>query len=157
VNNPDRRPVLRGEVPGGNQRIRWSIVHRLRWGQVRECYRTNCWSVVHGPPMCSRFYSLVSCPYSCPHNCMTYRFSVGSGLFGNLCLLWIDKARVKTRPIYECRYDERLQTKDEESTRLTYTGFLGKIFWFENKNRWETPRFVEVIVSFLSLFLGLLD
>ena len=26
--------------------------------------------------------------------------------------------------MYECRCDERLKTKDEESTRLVYTGFL---------------------------------
>jgi hypothetical protein len=29
--------------------------------------------------------------------------------------------------IYECRCDERLKTKDEESTRLTYTGGVGII------------------------------
>jgi hypothetical protein len=34
------------------------------------------------------------------------------------------KRELKTRPIYECRYDERLKTKTEESTRLTYTGLL---------------------------------
>ena len=34
---------------------------------------------------------------------------------------------LKTRPIYECRCDERLKTKDEESTRLVYTGFLGEL------------------------------
>ena len=28
------------------------------------------------------------------------------------------------KPIYECRCDERLKTKVEESTRLAYTGFL---------------------------------
>jgi hypothetical protein len=27
---------------------------------------------------------------------------------------------LKTRPIYECRCDERLETKTEESTRLTF-------------------------------------
>jgi hypothetical protein len=31
------------------------------------------------------------------------------------------KRELKTRPINECRCDERLKTKDEESTRLTYT------------------------------------
>ena len=37
------------------------------------------------------------------------------------------KRELKTRPIYECRCDdERLKTKAEESTRLTYTGFLGE-------------------------------
>jgi hypothetical protein len=31
---------------------------------------------------------------------------------------------LKTRPIYECRCNERLKTKVEESTRITYTVFL---------------------------------
>jgi hypothetical protein len=35
------------------------------------------------------------------------------------------KRELKTRPIYECRCDERLKTKAEKSTRLTYTG----LFW----------------------------
>jgi hypothetical protein len=34
------------------------------------------------------------------------------------------KRELKTRPTYECRYDERLKTKVEESTRLVYTGLL---------------------------------
>ncbi len=38
---------------------------------------------------------------------------------------WSDKARGKTRPIYECRSYERLKTKAEESTLLAYTGLLG--------------------------------
>ena len=36
------------------------------------------------------------------------------------------KRELKTRPIYECRCDERLKTKVEESTRLTYTGLFGE-------------------------------
>jgi len=31
------------------------------------------------------------------------------------------KGELKIRPIYECRCDERLQTKAKEFTRLTYT------------------------------------
>ena len=31
---------------------------------------------------------------------------------------------LKTRPMYECRCDERLKTKAEESTRLAYTRLL---------------------------------
>jgi hypothetical protein len=34
---------------------------------------------------------------------------------------------LQTRHIYECRYDERLKTKGEESTRLEYTGLLGEL------------------------------
>jgi hypothetical protein len=30
------------------------------------------------------------------------------------------KRELQTRPIYECRSDERLKTKPEESTRLVY-------------------------------------
>jgi hypothetical protein len=37
------------------------------------------------------------------------------------------KRELKTRPINECRSDERLNTKDEESTRLGYTGFHGEL------------------------------
>jgi hypothetical protein len=37
------------------------------------------------------------------------------------------KREPKTRPIYECRCDERLKTKGEESTHLGYTGMLGEL------------------------------
>ena len=30
------------------------------------------------------------------------------------------KRELKTRPIYDCRYDERLEPKDDESTFLVY-------------------------------------
>jgi hypothetical protein len=36
------------------------------------------------------------------------------------------KWELKIRPKYECRCDERLKTKSEESTRLTYTGLHGE-------------------------------
>ena len=41
--------------------------------------------------------------------------------------------------MYECRYDERLKPKDEESTRLSYTGFLGEL---EHKDKDEVNRVV---------------
>ena len=37
------------------------------------------------------------------------------------------KREVKTRPICECRCDERPKTKSEKSTRLSYTRFLGEL------------------------------
>ena len=37
------------------------------------------------------------------------------------------KRELKTRPIYECRCDERLKTKVEKSTRLAYTELLGEL------------------------------
>ncbi len=36
------------------------------------------------------------------------------------------KREVKIRPICECRSDERLKPKGEESTRLGYTGLFGE-------------------------------
>ena len=42
------------------------------------------------------------------------------------------KRELKIRPIYECRCDERLKTKAEESTRLSYTGLLGELGELEN-------------------------
>ena len=35
------------------------------------------------------------------------------------------KRDLQIRPIYECRCDERLQTKVKEFTRLVYTGLIG--------------------------------
>ena len=35
------------------------------------------------------------------------------------------KRELQRRPIYECRSDERPETKAEGSTRLVYSGFLG--------------------------------
>ena len=37
------------------------------------------------------------------------------------------KRELTTRPIYECRCDERLKTKVEKSIRLTYNGLLGEL------------------------------
>ncbi len=49
------------------------------------------------------------------------------------------KREVKIKPIYECRCDERLKTKVEESTRLTYTGtctgLLGELEHLKIKTR----------------------
>jgi hypothetical protein len=47
------------------------------------------------------------------------------------------KRELKTRPIYECRCDERLKPKGEESTRLAYTGLLGKLEPFFSLSRIE--------------------
>ena len=47
------------------------------------------------------------------------------------------KRELKTRPINECRCDERLKTKAEESTRLTYTGLLGELEHLKIKTRFN--------------------
>ena len=45
------------------------------------------------------------------------------------------KRDLKTRPIYECRCDERLKTKDEESTCLTDTELIGELEHLKIKTR----------------------
>ncbi len=39
------------------------------------------------------------------------------------------------KPIYECRFDERLKTKDEEFERLVYTGLFGELEHLKIKTR----------------------
>jgi hypothetical protein len=54
------------------------------------------------------------------------------------------KREVKTRPM--CRCDERLKTKDEESTRLGYTGFIGELTHPKTKTR-----FIDLVVYYESI------
>jgi hypothetical protein len=55
------------------------------------------------------------------------------------------KREVKTRPIYECRCDERLKTKPEESTRLVYTGCLGELEHLKIETRLIDEKFTSVM------------
>jgi hypothetical protein len=50
-----------------------------------------------------------------------------------------------TRPIHECRCDERLKTKTEGSTRLTYTGLLGELEHLKIKTRLIDEKFASVM------------
>ncbi len=61
------------------------------------------------------------------------------------------KREVKTRPMYECRCDERLKTKDEKSTRLTYTGFLGELEHLKIKTRLIDEMFTSVMGEYVFL------
>jgi hypothetical protein len=62
-----------------------------------------------------------------------------------LCLLLIDQREVKTRPIYECRCDERLKPKGEESTCLGYTGLLGELEHLKIETRLIDDKFASVM------------
>jgi hypothetical protein len=52
---------------------------------------------------------------------------------------------LKSRPINECRCDEKLKTKDEESTRLVYTGFHEELEHLKIKTRLIHEMFVSVM------------
>ncbi len=62
-----------------------------------------------------------------------------------------DLEKKKTRPIYECRYDERLKTKTEESTHLTYTGFLGELEHLKLETRLIDEMFASVMCEHVFL------
>ena len=61
------------------------------------------------------------------------------------------KRELKTRPIYECRCDERLKSKTEESTRLTYTVFLGELEHLKIKTRFINEMFASVMGEYVFL------
>ena len=58
---------------------------------------------------------------------------------------------LKTRPVYECRYDERLKTKVEESARLPYTGFLGELEHLKVETRSIDEMFASVMGEYVFL------
>ncbi len=59
------------------------------------------------------------------------------------------KREVKIKPISECPCDERLKTKDEESTRLAYTGLLGELEHLKIKTRLIDDNFVRVMGEYV--------
>jgi hypothetical protein len=58
---------------------------------------------------------------------------------------------LKIRPIYECLYDERLNTKVEESTRLTHTGLIGELEHLKIKSRLIDEKCVSVMDEYVFL------
>jgi hypothetical protein len=61
------------------------------------------------------------------------------------------KREQKTRPINECRCDERLKTKTEESTRLTYTGLIVELEHLKIKTRLIYEKFPSVMGEYVFL------
>jgi hypothetical protein len=59
------------------------------------------------------------------------------------------KRELKTRPIYECRCDERLKTKAEESTCLTYTGLFVELEHVKIETRLIDEMFASVMVEYV--------
>ena len=61
------------------------------------------------------------------------------------------KREVKTRPIYECRCDERLKTKAEESTRLVSTGLLVELEHLTIETKLIDEKFASVMGEYVFL------
>ena len=54
------------------------------------------------------------------------------------------KRQVKIKPIYECRCDERLQTKTKRFTPLSYTGLVVELEHLKIKTRLTNEKFASV-------------
>jgi hypothetical protein len=65
----------------------------------------------------------------------------------------MNKPRPKDKTYIWCRCDERLKTKTEESTRLTYTGFLGELEHLKIKTRLLDEMFTSVRVVWVGKML----
>ena len=52
---------------------------------------------------------------------------------------------IQTRPMYECRCDERLKPKGEECTRLAYTGLVGEPEHLKTETRLIDEKFPSVM------------
>ena len=61
------------------------------------------------------------------------------------------KRELKAGPIYECRCDESLKTKGEESTLLTYTGWIGELEHLKTKTRLIDEMFASVMGEYVFL------
>jgi hypothetical protein len=61
------------------------------------------------------------------------------------------KREIKTRPIFDCRCDERLKTKAEESTRLQYTWLLEELEHLKIEVRLIDEMFVSVMGEYVFL------
>jgi len=57
---------------------------------------------------------------------------------------------LKIRSIYECRCDERLQTKTKEFTRLTYTGLVVELEHLKIETRSIDEKFANVMCEYVT-------
>ena len=61
------------------------------------------------------------------------------------------KLNLKTRPLYECRCDERLKTKVEESTCLVYSVLFGELEYLKIETRLIDEMFASVMGEYVFL------
>ena len=54
------------------------------------------------------------------------------------------KRELQIKPTYECRCDERLQTKTKRFTRLSYTGLVVELEHLKIKTRLTNEKFASV-------------
>ncbi len=57
---------------------------------------------------------------------------------------------IKIRCIYECRCDERLQTKTKEFTRLIYTGWVVELEHLKIETRFIDEKFANAMGEYVT-------
>jgi hypothetical protein len=60
------------------------------------------------------------------------------------------KREIKIRCIYECRCDERLQTKTKEFTRLSHTGLVVELEHLEIETRLIDEKFANTMGEYVT-------
>ena len=60
------------------------------------------------------------------------------------------KREIQIRPIYECRYDERLKTKVKEFTCLTYTGLIGGLEHLKIETRLINEKIANALCEYVT-------
>jgi hypothetical protein len=60
------------------------------------------------------------------------------------------KRELKIRCIYDCRCDERLQTKTRELTRLTYTGLVVELEHLKIETRLIDEKFANTMGEYVT-------
>jgi hypothetical protein len=113
--------------------------HRWFWCGNSLLFIMNCWREVKIRPI----YELIDEKFVSVMVRMCCVLNVVNWWREVCCVLKVMNwwSEVKIRPIYQCRYD----TKVEESTLLTHTGFLGE--HLKMKTRLIDEKFVSVMVG----------
>jgi hypothetical protein len=138
----NRRP----EQPGTSKSNTFGTQTKL-WVQVGSVDNEHKTQIVRCPGKVSS-----ECGKWVPEHCLVTWFQWGFLLRDLVCVYCIfvyyesRKWELKTKPICECRCDERLKTKTEKSTRLTYTGLHSVSLLLIDKERVHDRTYLWVSV-----------
>ena len=82
-----------------------------------------------------------------PPRCNRHRSHIDDSVRGIVIIVVYYESlnrELQIKPIYECRCDERLQTKTKEFTRLSYTGLVVELEHLKIKTRLTNEKFASV-------------
>jgi len=85
-------------------------------------------------------------------NLINYEVKTKAEEFGAMSVVYYEsiKRELKIRSIYECRCDDRLQTKTKELTRLTYTGLVVGLEHLKIETRLIDEKFANAMGEYVT-------